>query len=72
VSVNVNKVSASSRPGISTVGSTMASATSGSRPRASAVAAKVERTAEMVFSSAVSPVAPEIGVAAPITPPGAI
>ena len=34
--------------------------------------APVDLTAEIVFSSAVSPVAPEIGVAAPITPPGAI
>ena len=57
---------------MATSGSTIASATSGSRPRASAVALNVVRTAETIFSVAVSPVAPSTGVAAPITAPGAM
>ena len=53
-------------------GSTIAAAYVASRPVASAVDSKRPRTAEMVFASAVSPVAPLIGVAAPMTAPGVI
>ena len=50
--------------------STIAAATRASRPFSSAADSNAARTAEIVFSSATSPVPPSTGVAAPSTAPG--